>query len=159
MPGHMGTNQVTVRNLRIRAIDAEDNLLLVEGAVPGARDGYVLVSKAKVGGRTLRIRPSEPASAPAMVAAIAEAGLDGVAGASIDDDQVSVPILTDQQLTAVVALLGSRDFGIAHIDTHLPSLDEVFLAITGQKASAPEDEQGAVADDALDADTNMEVSV
>ena len=45
MPGHMGTNQVTVRNLRIRAIDVEDNLLLVEGAVPGARDGYVLVSK------------------------------------------------------------------------------------------------------------------
>ncbi len=46
MPGHMGTNQVTVRNLRIRGIDVEDNLLLVEGAVPGARDGYVLVSKA-----------------------------------------------------------------------------------------------------------------
>ena len=45
MPGHMGTNQVTVRNLRIRGIDADDNLLLVEGAVPGARDGYVLVSK------------------------------------------------------------------------------------------------------------------
>jgi large subunit ribosomal protein L3 len=45
MPGHMGTNQVTVRNLRIRGIDVEDNLLLVEGAVPGARDGYVLVSK------------------------------------------------------------------------------------------------------------------
>ena len=45
LPGHMGTNQVTVRNLRIRGIDVEDNLLLVEGAVPGARDGYVLVSK------------------------------------------------------------------------------------------------------------------
>ncbi|HZL26973.1 MAG TPA: 50S ribosomal protein L3, partial [Acidobacteriaceae bacterium] len=42
MPGHMGTNQVTVRNLRIRGVDAEENLLLVEGAVPGARDGYVL---------------------------------------------------------------------------------------------------------------------
>ena len=47
MPGHMGTNQVTVRNLRIHGIDVEDNLLLVEGAVPGARDGYVLVSKSK----------------------------------------------------------------------------------------------------------------
>jgi large subunit ribosomal protein L3 len=47
MPGHMGTNQVTVRNLRVRGIDVDDNLLLVEGAVPGARDGYVLVSKAK----------------------------------------------------------------------------------------------------------------
>ena len=45
MPGHMGTNQVTVRNLRIHGIDVEENLLLVGGAVPGARDGYVLVSK------------------------------------------------------------------------------------------------------------------
>jgi len=47
MPGHMGTDQVTVRNLRIRGIDLEDNLLLVEGAVPGHRDAYVLISKAK----------------------------------------------------------------------------------------------------------------
>jgi large subunit ribosomal protein L3 len=38
MPGHMG-DQVTVRNLRIRGIDLEENLLMVEGAVPGrARD-------------------------------------------------------------------------------------------------------------------------
>jgi len=47
MPGHYGTDTVTVRNLRIRGIDLEENLLMVEGAVPGARDGYVLVSKAK----------------------------------------------------------------------------------------------------------------
>jgi large subunit ribosomal protein L3 len=54
MPGHMGTGQITVRNLRIRGIDVEDNLLLVEGAVPGARDGYVLVSKAKAPPRERR---------------------------------------------------------------------------------------------------------
>lgn len=54
MPGHMGTNQVTVRNLRIHGIDVEENLLLVEGAVPGARDGYVLVSKAKAPPRERR---------------------------------------------------------------------------------------------------------
>lgn len=54
MPGHMGTDQVTVRNLRIRGLDVEDNLLLVEGAVPGARDGYVLVSKAKAPPRERR---------------------------------------------------------------------------------------------------------
>jgi large subunit ribosomal protein L3 len=47
MPGHFGDDQVTVRNLRIRGIDLEENLLMVEGAVPGARDGYVLISKAK----------------------------------------------------------------------------------------------------------------
>jgi large subunit ribosomal protein L3 len=54
MPGHMGHEQVTVRNLRIRGIDLEDNLILVEGAVPGPRDGYVLISKAKAPPRERR---------------------------------------------------------------------------------------------------------
>ena len=54
MPGHMGHEQVTVRNLRIRGIDLEENLLLVEGAVPGPRDGYVLISKAKAPPRERR---------------------------------------------------------------------------------------------------------
>jgi large subunit ribosomal protein L3 len=54
MPGHMGHDQVTVRNLRIRGIDLDENLLLVEGAVPGPRDGYVLISKAKAPPRERR---------------------------------------------------------------------------------------------------------
>jgi large subunit ribosomal protein L3 len=54
MPGHMGHDQVTVRNLRIRGIDVEDNLIMVEGAVPGPRDGYVLISKAKAPPRERR---------------------------------------------------------------------------------------------------------
>ena len=45
--GHMGTDKVTVRNLRILGVDKEDNLLVVEGAVPGPKDGYVLINKAK----------------------------------------------------------------------------------------------------------------
>jgi len=47
MPGHMGVAKVTVRNLKIRGIDIEENLLLVEGAVPGHRDAYVVINKAK----------------------------------------------------------------------------------------------------------------
>ena len=54
MPGHFGTDQVTVRNLRIRGIDLEENLLMVEGAVPGPREGYVLISKAKAPPRERR---------------------------------------------------------------------------------------------------------
>jgi large subunit ribosomal protein L3 len=54
MPGHMGVDRVTVRNLRIRGIDFDDNLLMVEGAVPGPRDGYVLISKAKAPPRERR---------------------------------------------------------------------------------------------------------
>ncbi|WP_066947483.1 ATP-binding cassette domain-containing protein [Streptomyces lushanensis] len=107
--------------------------------------GGVNELKAKVGGRTLQIRPSDPAQLPAMARAIAETGLDGVSGTQAvpDEGLLYVPILSDEQLTAVVGLLGERGFGIAHIGTHLPSLDEVFLAITGQKTSvsdiAPEE--------------------
>ena len=54
MPGHMGHEQVTVRNLRIRGIDLDENLLMIEGAVPGPRDGYVLISKAKAPPRERR---------------------------------------------------------------------------------------------------------
>src|SRR5271155_1185872 len=54
MPGHMGHAQITVRNLRIRGIDLDDNLIMVEGAVPGPRDGFVLISKAKAPPRERR---------------------------------------------------------------------------------------------------------
>jgi large subunit ribosomal protein L3 len=47
MSGHMGVDQVTVRNLKIRGIDGDENLLLVEGAVPGPKNGYVVIFKAK----------------------------------------------------------------------------------------------------------------
>jgi large subunit ribosomal protein L3 len=47
MSGHMGVEQVTVRNLRILGVDKDENLLVVEGAVPGHRDGYVIITKAK----------------------------------------------------------------------------------------------------------------
>jgi oleandomycin transport system ATP-binding protein len=99
--------------------------------------GAVEELKARVGGRTLRIRPSDPAQLAAMARAVAEAGLDGVAGTSAvpDEGQLYVPIMSDEQLTAVVGLLGGRGLSIAHIDTHLPSLDEVFLALTGEKTS------------------------
>ncbi|MFF3325915.1 ATP-binding cassette domain-containing protein [Streptomyces sp. NPDC002889] len=104
-------------------------------------NGAVDELKAKVGGRTLRIRPSDAAQLPAMARAVADAGLDGIAGVQAvpDDGMLYVPILSDEQLTAVVALLGTHGFGVGHIDTHLPSLDEVFLAITGEKTPAVTD--------------------
>ena len=47
MAGHMGTQQVTVRNLEVIEVDAEDNVLVVKGAVPGPNGGYVVVRRAK----------------------------------------------------------------------------------------------------------------
>jgi len=46
MGGHMGSERVTVRKLKVVATDKDLNLLLVKGAVPGAKGGYVLVRKA-----------------------------------------------------------------------------------------------------------------
>ena len=47
MSGHMGNRTVTARNLKIVAIDAEKNLLLIKGAVPGSRNGIVRIVKVK----------------------------------------------------------------------------------------------------------------
>ena len=46
MPGHMGNDRVTVLNLKVLQVDAEKNLLLLGGAVPGSAGGYVVIRKA-----------------------------------------------------------------------------------------------------------------
>jgi large subunit ribosomal protein L3 len=46
MAGHMGSDRVTVPGLQVVRVDAENNLLLVRGAVPGANGGFLYVNKA-----------------------------------------------------------------------------------------------------------------
>jgi len=46
MPGHLGDVRVTTQNLRVVSSDAERGLIMVEGAVPGAEGGYVLIKDA-----------------------------------------------------------------------------------------------------------------
>lgn len=45
LPGHMGNKRITVRGLKVFSIKAEENILLVEGSVPGPVGGVVLVRK------------------------------------------------------------------------------------------------------------------
>jgi len=47
MSGHMGDARITTRNLRILGVDKDENLLVVEGSVPGANGGYIQINKAK----------------------------------------------------------------------------------------------------------------
>ncbi len=47
MGGHMGDEKVTVKKLTVVRVDLERNLILVKGAVPGARNGLLIVQKAK----------------------------------------------------------------------------------------------------------------
>ena len=46
MAGHLGAERVTTLNLEVAAVDAEQGLLMIKGAVPGAKGGYVLVRDA-----------------------------------------------------------------------------------------------------------------
>lgn len=50
MPGHMGNKRVTAENLKVVKVDKEKQLLVVEGAVPGPRDGivYIKTSQKKI---------------------------------------------------------------------------------------------------------------
>ena len=47
MGGQMGNARITVRNLEIVQVDAEDNVILVKGAVPGPNGGYVVLRRSK----------------------------------------------------------------------------------------------------------------
>ena len=59
MAGHMGAGQVTVRNLKVLRVDAENNLLLVEGAVPGGPNAIVVIRKA-IAAKPVRVAQAEP---------------------------------------------------------------------------------------------------
>jgi len=50
MAGRMGNDRVTTQNLNVQKIDADANLLLIKGAIPGARGGIVTVKTAVKGG-------------------------------------------------------------------------------------------------------------
>lgn len=59
MGGHMGDARVTVRNLKVVRVDAENHLLLVEGAVPGGPNGVLMIRKA-IAAKPVRAIKVEP---------------------------------------------------------------------------------------------------
>jgi large subunit ribosomal protein L3 len=59
MAGHMGSAQVTVRNLKVIRVDTDNNLLLVEGAVPGGPNSIVVIRKA-IAAHPVRVAQVEP---------------------------------------------------------------------------------------------------
>ncbi|MFC7985365.1 ATP-binding cassette domain-containing protein [Streptomyces sp. NPDC057336] len=97
--------------------------------------------KAKVGGRTLRVRPADPLQLRPLASHLDELGITGLASSTVDTERgaVLVPILSDEQLTAVVGAVTARGITVSSVTTELPSLDEVFLSLTGHRASAPQD--------------------
>jgi large subunit ribosomal protein L3 len=71
MAGHYGDERVTTQNLRVVSTDGERGLILIEGAVPGAEGGYVLVKDAA------KRKPPKDLPFPAALRAAAEAPAEG----------------------------------------------------------------------------------
>jgi large subunit ribosomal protein L3 len=46
MPGHMGSKKVTIQNLKVVDVRGDTNILMVEGAIPGPTNGFVIIQKA-----------------------------------------------------------------------------------------------------------------
>ncbi|WP_406009321.1 ATP-binding cassette domain-containing protein [Streptomyces sp. NBC_00637] len=97
--------------------------------------------KARVGGRTLRVRPADPLQLRPLAGWLDELGITGLASTVVDAERgsVLVPVLSDEQLTAVIGAVSARGITLTSLTTELPSLDEVFLSLTGHRASAPQD--------------------
>ncbi len=68
MAGQMGNKRITTQNLEVAAIDLEDNLVLVKGAVPGPKSGWVYLTDA--------VKKKSPEGVPLPVGVIANAAND-----------------------------------------------------------------------------------
>jgi large subunit ribosomal protein L3 len=60
MGGHMGADRVTVRNVKVLRVDAENNLLVLEGSVPGGPNSVLVIRKA-VAAKKIKVAQAEPA--------------------------------------------------------------------------------------------------
>jgi oleandomycin transport system ATP-binding protein len=97
--------------------------------------------KARVGGQVLEVRPADPADLGRAGAVLAE--LTG-AGCPVDADTrvAAVPLTDPAWLSVAVRRLDEAGIAVADLALRRPSLDEVFLSLTGQP-SKPEQERSA----------------
>ena len=85
MAGHMGSVRVTTQNLQVMRTDAERGLIMVKGAVPGSKGGWVTIKDAvKIAAPDNVILPAALRSAAAEAAAAAAAAAEEAAAAEVE---------------------------------------------------------------------------
>ncbi len=89
-----------------------------------------------VGGQTIEIRPADPAQLPRVEAMLAEISRKPVESPS--RGVLSVPVDDADALTALVGRLSQASIPVSELSLRLPSLDEVFFALTGARTASQE---------------------
>lgn len=102
--------------------------------------GTPIQLRARVGGQVLRVRPVDPADVPTVVRVLGEIN---AAPAHSADGQVQVPITGEHELDRALRALVAAGVRTAAIDTRSPSLDEVFLTLTGAPAVTARQDEAA----------------
>jgi oleandomycin transport system ATP-binding protein len=92
--------------------------------------------KRKVGGQRLTVRPTDPGRLDEV-----RSILTAVSAKPIETSgqgALTISVAGDEALTATVGMLSAGGIGVTELSLHLPSLDEVFFTITGQRADGEE---------------------
>jgi oleandomycin transport system ATP-binding protein len=97
--------------------------------------------KRQLGGQTIEVRPTSPADVERVRALLATVGTR--APEQPAPDLLSVPVADDSALTTVVAALAAEHITVSELSLRLPSLDEVFYSLTGQKQAETKEEVAA----------------
>src|SRR6478752_4776577 len=92
--------------------------------------------KRVVGGQRIAVRPTDAGRLDDVAGILAEIG-SGTPEAS-GRNQLSVPVPGEESLPRAVQRLGEEGIGVTELSLHLPSLDEVFLTLTGRRAGDDE---------------------
>ena len=94
--------------------------------------------KRVIGGHRIKVRPSEPAQLAEVQDLLARIGTGEVEVTG--RNTLTVPVADETLLPVVVSQLADRGIGVTELSLHLPTLDEVFLTLTGKKATDEEEE-------------------
>jgi oleandomycin transport system ATP-binding protein len=92
--------------------------------------------KRTVGGQRLTVRPADPARIPDVRAVLAAVSDKPVEAAG--RDALTVAVSGDAAMAATVARLSSAGIAVTELSLHLPSLDEVFFTLTGERSNTEE---------------------
>ncbi|MEV5593249.1 ATP-binding cassette domain-containing protein [Streptomyces sp. NPDC052496] len=132
----LGTTVLLTTQYMEEAEALADSLVVIDRGQVIARGGTEEL-RARLGGQVLCVRPQKAVDAAALRQALEDRGHTATA---VDEEtgEIRLPLSGDgAELSAVVRAVGQTDIPLAGLNVHMPSLDEVFLTLTGPGGAPP----------------------